>query len=186
MSLSQRTPLRPCGKRYPTEDAARCSKKGLQAGAMVIPCAFPQCGGWHVALPKAAAVRAAKPPRCTGPDRLTRETVLERDGYACVCCGRSVLGQRYSLQHRQRRSQGGTSCTCNLLTVLGDGTRGHHFRIDSRKNPEDEARGYTVRSGQDPAAVSVMVFDASGGGASMFPTCDGEWSTAAPEGRDAA
>lgn len=127
-----------------------------------------------------------KPPRYTGPGKLTRETVLERDGYACVCCGQSVIGQVYSLQHRKRRSQGGSNCTCNLLVVLGSGSTGHHWRIDSRIDPEDEAKGYTVRSGQDPASVPVMVFEADGSGLSQFATCDGAWSTAAPEGMCAA
>jgi hypothetical protein len=113
----------------------------------------------------------------TGPDRRTRLLVLERDGHACVCCGVSVIGQRYSLQHRKRRSQGGTNCPANLLTVLGDGTQGCHARIDSRIDPEDEAKGYTVRSRQDSHLVSVMVFSRGGSGVSQYPTCDGQWSS---------
>ena len=96
--------------------------------------------------------------RSTGPSRKVRLLVLERDGHACVCCGRSVIGQPYSLQHRKRRSQGGTNSPSNLVTVLGTGTTGHHERIDSRIDPEDEAKGYTVRSWDDPALIPVMVF----------------------------
>jgi len=133
-----------------------------------------------------SALKAGKPPkrpRYTGPDALTREAVLERDGYACVCCGRSVIGQQYSLQHRKRRSQCGDNSPANLLTVLGDGTRGHHARIDSRAWPEDEARGYTVRSWQDPALVPVMIFGSPGGpGVTMFATRDGRWAAEAPAG----
>jgi len=111
---------------------------------------------------KPAAARTRKrtaPARYTGPDRKTRALVLERDGHACVCCGRSVIGQPYSLQHRKRRSQGGTSDASNLITVLGTGTTGCHERIDSRRDPHDEAKGYTVRSWDDPAAVGVTLFD---------------------------
>jgi hypothetical protein len=117
----------------------------------------------------------------TGPSRLVRSVVLERDGYACVCCGRSVIGQVYSLQHRQRRSQGGTNALSNLLTVLGDGTRGCHARIDSRIDPHDEAKGYTVRSHQDPALVPVMVFSEDGSVVTVWPTADGRWVTEPPE-----
>jgi hypothetical protein len=124
-------------------------------------------------------------PRDTGPDRKTRELVLKRDGYACVCCGHSVIGQRYSLQHRQRRSQGGSNLPSNLLTVLGDGTTGCHARIDSRMDPHDEARGYTVRSRKDPALVSVMVFSEGGSGVRAWPTDAGEWVFEPPAG-DAA
>jgi hypothetical protein len=119
-------------------------------------------------------------PKDTGPSRKVRALVLERDGYSCVCCGRSVIGQRYSLQHRKRRSQGGTNSPSNLLTVLGDGTRGCHARIDSRIDPHDEARGYTVRSGQDPALVPVMVFSEGGSGVTAWPTDDGRWIFEAP------
>ena len=124
---------------------------------------------------------ARKRPRDTGPDEATRALVLERDGYRCVCpCAGSVIGQRYSIQHRKRRSQGGTNDLPNLLTVLGDGTRGCHARIDSRIDPDDEARGYTVRSWQDPALVPVMLFESSGSGITVWLTADGRYSTEPP------
>jgi len=133
--------------------------------------------------PLAARAAARKAPRYTGPDTATRLLVLERDGYRCVCCGTPVLGRAYSLQHRKRRSQCGDNSPANLLTVLGDGTRGHHARIDSRAWPEDEARGYTVRSWQDPALVPVMIFGSPGGpGVTMFATRDGRWAAEAPAG----
>jgi len=141
-----------------------------------VVCAYG-CGGWHLERLGNAPAAARKLPRWTGPDDLTRAVVLERDGCACVCCGVSILGRTWSIQHRKRRSQGGTNCTCNLLTVLGSGTTGHHFRIDSRIDPEDEAKGYTVRSRKVPRLVPVMVFDASGGGTALFPACDGQWRT---------
>jgi hypothetical protein len=111
--------------------------------------------------------------RETGPSRKVRALVLARDGYACVCCGRSLIGQRYSLQHRKRRSQGGTNSPSNLITVLGTGTTGCHERIDSRRDPEDEAKGYTVRSWQDPAQVSVMLFSEHGSGVTKYLGDDG-------------
>lgn len=123
--------------------------------------------------------RAAK--KDTGPSRKVRNLVLERDGRACVCCGRSVIGQVYSLQHRKRRSQGGTNSPSNLVTVLGDGTTGCHQRIDSRKDPHDEARGYTVRSWDDPALVGVMIFSEGASGVTRWLSDDGLYLDEQPE-----
>jgi hypothetical protein len=124
--------------------------------------------------------------RDTGPSAKVRHLVLERDGFACVCCGWPTLGQVYSLQHRKRRSQGGDNSPPNLVTVLGDGTTGCHQRIDSRIDPEDEARGYTVRSWQNPADVPVMIFSKWGGEVMKYLTEDGRYSDSRPEGNDAA
>jgi hypothetical protein len=180
VSLSQRTPMRKCGARYESELDARMSKRGQQPGAVFEECWVPGCGGWHVRSVAAAARHPLPQGDDTGPDRKTRFLVLERDGYACVCCGFSVIGKVYSLQHRKRRSQGGTNCPANLVTVLGDGSTGCHARIDSRVDPEDEEKGYTVRSRRDPHVVSVMVFGPCGG-VSAYPTCDGQWSSAPGE-----
>lgn len=121
-------------------------------------------------------------PRGSGPSAALRELVLERDGRACVCCGLSVVGQVYSLQHRQRRSQGGRNVASNLITMLGDGTRGCHARVDSRIDLEDEAKGFTVRSWDDPALVPVMVFEADGSGALVYLLDDGSVSATPPLG----
>jgi hypothetical protein len=123
--------------------------------------------------------------RDTGPSRKVRALVLERDGHACVCCGQSVIGRPYSLQHRQRRSQGGTNALSNLVVVLGTGTTGCHERIDSRRDPHGEARGYTVRSWQDPALVPVMIFSEGGSGIAAWLTDEGGYAFEAP-GREVA
>ena len=120
--------------------------------------------------------------RDTEPDAETRRLVLERDGYACVCCGASVLGRPYSLQHRKRRSQGGGNSPSNLITV----TTGCHARIGSRADPADEAKGYTCRGWQDPAGVPVMVFRPGALGAAVWLADDGTCRLEPPEGRDAA
>lgn len=133
---------------------------------------------------RAVAAGAVKPAARTetGPDRKTRNLVLERDGYACVCCGASVTGRPYSLQHRKRRSQGGGNSPSNLITVLGTGTTGCHERIDSRRDPADEAQGYTVRSWDDPAEIPVMIHSEHGSGATAWLTDAGTYAFKAPEG----
>ena len=107
-----RTEIRRCGKRFETELDARLSKRGQQSGAVIEECWVPGCGGWHVRSAASAARHPLPAGSDTGPDRATRELVYERDGWACVCCGQSVIGRPYSLGHRKRRSQGGTNCAC--------------------------------------------------------------------------
>jgi hypothetical protein len=174
-----------CGKRYPTELDARLSKRGQQPGAVFERCWVPGCRSWHVRSAAEVASRSQLHASSTGPGARTRDAVYERDGRACVCCGISVIGRPRSLGHRKRRSQGGDCCPANLLTFLGLGNGllpdDHHYRIDQRLDPEDEARGYTVRSREDPHLVSVMVFGPGGGGASLYPTCDGQWSSSPGE-----
>jgi hypothetical protein len=118
----------------------------------------------------------------SGPTPGVRKLVLERDGYACVCCGVSVIGRRYSLGHRLRASQGGKAVPSNLLTFLGWGGQECHGRIDNRENPEDEARGYTIRMGGNPLLVPVMFFEPSGSGALVYLLDDGTVSAMPPLG----
>ena len=101
----------------------------------------------------------------TVPDEGTvRRLVLERDGFRCVCCGESILGRHYSLGHRRRASQGGLFTPSNLLVFLGWGGELCHGRIDSRRDPQDELNGLTVRSYDDPALVPVTVATPDGPG----------------------
>lgn len=190
--LQRSATLRLCGKRYATAEEAADSKRGRERGAEVFPCPDQRCGAHHVRQPQARRVTLTGPSRRdTGPDAATRQAVYERDGYACVCCGRSIIGQPHSVGHRKRRSQGGTNDVTNLLTFLGfgnglTGDDDHHHRIDQRKNTADEDNGYTVRSYKDPALISVRVFSAGGSGTLAWPTPDGKWSTEPPEGVTAA
>jgi hypothetical protein len=137
---------------------------------------------------KAALARSRKTlaaRRDTGPDARTRAAVYRRDGNMCVCCGTPLAGRLRSVGHRKRRSQGGSNETSNLLTFMGLGINpfdpdDHHARIDSRRNPEDEAKGYTVRSYGDPAATSVMIASQHRSGVTVWLDDCGEYSFAPP------
>jgi hypothetical protein len=186
----RRSPMPVCGTGYATESAARNSKRGQAEGAEFEKCLLRDCGKWHVRLPGKPRFGLAEG-RDTGPGRETREAVYLRDSNCCVCCGTPLAGKPRSIGHRKRRSQGGSNETSNLLSFLGLGINqldpdDHHARIDSRLDPNDEARGYTVRSWQDPAAVSVMVTGFGGSGSRVFLSDDGEYLSAPPDWAEAS
>jgi hypothetical protein len=53
-----------------------------------------------------------------------------------------------------------------------------HGRAESRRYRRDKGRGYVLEQHEIPALTAVMVFDYPGGpGISLFPACDGNWST---------
>ena len=90
----------------------------------------------------------------TEPDTATRRLVLQRDGYACVCCGVPFLGKRYSVHHRMHKSQGGTNSPSNLIMVLGTCAE----RIRSHRDLRDEESGYSLRTDQDPELVPILLY----------------------------
>lgn len=106
------------------------------------------------------AAKAGKPhpkPKSTGPDRATRELVLERDDYRCVSCGLPIMGQQWSLQHRKARGVGGGNEPSNLIVLCGSATSpgGCHLAAEQRLT-ESRDLGYWVPSWQDPRTVPVM------------------------------
>jgi hypothetical protein len=140
--------------------------------------AFLTAGG----LPVPAVSRRA-PLRTVQRDLVpvkVRRSVLERDGYCCVCCGKSIIGQRYSLAHRVRASQGGKRVPSNLITLLGWGGELCHGRVDLYKDQADEAKGYRLRSGTDPLLVPVMLFSEHGSGVTVWLSDDGRYLTEPP------
>jgi hypothetical protein len=129
-----------------------------------------------------APVMPIRRTRNSGPTPDVRKRVLERDGYSCVCCGKSIIGQRYSLGHRLRASQGGKAVAENLLVFLGWGGEACHGRIDLYRDPADEIKGYRIPSGNgpehDPLHVPVTLFT----GATVWLTPDGRYSHQPPDG----
>ena len=162
------------------EDAERSKVYLANPGAVIVTgCRF--CDKVHVDVPAVPPARLAASPRNSRPTALVRRTVLERDGWACVCCGTSIIGRRYSLGHRLRASQGGKAVPSNLLTFLGWGGEECHGRIDLYKDPVDAVNGYRVESWQDPALLPVKVFNPNGL-LTVWLAADGTYSLVQPDG----
>lgn len=106
---------------------------------------------------RAAAGKPCPKPKPTGPDRATRELVLERDDWRCVSCGLPIIGQQYSLQHRKARGVGGGNEPSNLIVLCGSATSpgGCHLAAEQRR-ADSRDLGYWVPSWQDPRQVPVM------------------------------
>jgi hypothetical protein len=161
-------------KGYLTYAAAARSKAAQVPGATIEENC--RCGMVHVNPPAAPL----NPNRNSGPSAAVRALVLARDGHACVCCGRPITGEHYSLGHRLRASQGGKPVPSNLITLLGLGGELHHGRVDSRRDPSDEAKGYSLRSWQNPLLVPVTVFSPHGTGMTLWLDDLGNYLTEPP------
>lgn len=96
-----------------------------EAGSTVDPTAG---GGVSAVFPPN---RPARPPQRRGgaapiPVKL-RALVVERAGYSCDRCGRYLVGQLYSLQHRRAKGAGGRGggyldTAANLVVLCGHAT----------------------------------------------------------------
>lgn len=106
----------------------------------------------------AEGLRRAKPlssarPKVTTEERRARKLVRARSGGVCEICGRARAS---NFQHRQNRSQSGAWTAENGLDACGTGTTGCHGRIHAFPSVAYE-RGWSVRSGHDPADVPVWL-----------------------------
>lgn len=106
----------------------------------------------------AFAVTTARPRR-TGFGRATKALILDRDGWACVCCGLTVAQVPLTVHHRRNRGAGGSrdprtngpangiACcrSCNDL-----------MEASAARATEARARGWKLVHGQDPHLVPVV------------------------------
>ena len=130
--------------------------------------------GKLAALPKAR--------RDTGPDRATRQAVIDREQSMCAACGKYLPpGSWRSIQHRVARGVGGGSEIWNLVLLCGSATSpGCHLEAE-RRTSESHDRGYWLRSDEDPRLVPVMLFSPHGSGITAWLTPDGGYSFEPPE-----
>jgi hypothetical protein len=111
--------------------------------------------------------------------------VLERDGHACVRCGRPAgpgTGP-YSIQHRVARGVGGDNSLPNLILLCGSATTLCHGKVESRDNRgdrHDQAAGWRLESWQDPEREPVLIVSAGGGGIRAWLERDGGIAFEAP------
>jgi hypothetical protein len=87
-----------------------------------------------------------------------RRLVLARDNWACLCCGKTILGRPYAIQLRKPRHFGGDYSPENLITVLAECAD----RITLGFDPADQVRGYEVGPSDNPAAVPVAYTTVAG------------------------
>lgn len=121
----------------------------------------------------------------TGPTAAVVDLVLERDGHACVRCGKPATGARgrdWSVQHRIPRGMGGTRRADlnepqNLLILCGSGTTGCHGDVE-RYRADSYVHGWLCHRSDDPAAVVVLV---AGGRRWVYLTAAGEYVDQPPE-----
>lgn len=148
-----------CGtKAYRSQAAAeralaKVTTLGLRS---TMPKRVAQCGfgQWHLEGVKHVD---------TGPDRNTRQTVMERDDWRCAHCGEPVKGTSgvdYSIQHRVARGSGGTSdprinSPINLILLCGSATTLCHGKAESR-DPEMHRKGFWLTQSQRPQLEPVV------------------------------
>lgn len=118
-----------------------------------------------------AATRWKLPRRMPDPvGTKVRAQVHARSGDRCEICGCVLQPDWRSIQHRQRRGQGGGHDVTNLLDVCGPNAgAGCHFASD--EGPDRLVNGWQVRSGDSPALVPVLL----AGGRRVLLTPDGRY-----------
>lgn len=99
-------------------------------------------------------------PRDTGPTRETVLDVLNRDGCACIRCGRQTVGTRgvdWVIHHRRPRAMGGSHRpdTNEPQNLVGLCTACHEFVESHRADALN--MGWLVPQHLDPATVAVLV-----------------------------
>lgn len=108
-------------------------------------------------------------------------------GEACCEACAIWLGLRGGqVHHRQNRQMGGSRLrngiqNAGLLCGTPDDFTTCHGRA-TRLDDHMRGAGWVLETGQDPAAESVMLHDASGGGLTVWLAADGTYAYEAPAG----
>ena len=171
----RQTPLRrgePLKRTKPLISGVQYGQNSLRSGTPTI--------GPYIDLPaKPASPR--RPVRDTGPDRATRQAVIDREQSMCAACGRYLqAGSWRSIQHRVARGVGGGNEIWNLVLLCGSATSpGCHLKAEQR-TAESHEKGYWLDSSQNPRLEPVMLFSAHGSGITAWLAADGTYSFEPP------
>jgi 5-methylcytosine-specific restriction enzyme A len=107
----------------------------------------------QVSAKRAALLPRTRRPKDTGPDRATREVVLDRD-QGCVGCGAGPYGLQ--LHHRKPRRLGGrTGRDINLVVNLVALCRDCHSTVESQRAWALDL-GLLLHEGEDPELIPVL------------------------------
>lgn len=109
--------------------------------------------------------------------------VIERSEYSCDRCGRNLIGQRYSAQHRLARGMGGRRggylhTAANLVILCGSATSagGCHQFVESAERGQGVREGFVILgSVVAPEAVPILRH-----GREWVVPGDGCWITSEP------
>lgn len=98
--------------------------------------------------------------RRTDAPAATVKLVRERDGHACVSCGRT---RDLTTQHRRARGMGGSrwpgiNLPSNLLTLCGSGTTGCHGWVEERPSQAKDLGLAVSQHHPNPGAVPVFTW----------------------------
>lgn len=117
-----------------------------------------------------------------------RKLVIERAEYSCDRCGRNLIGQQYSLQHRRSKGAGGRrdgylDTAANLVVLCGSATSagGCHEWAERRSGRTTESsQGFVIRGELDkPETVPILRHGTDW----VHPTAEG-WEPGQPFGSE--
>jgi hypothetical protein len=191
VSLTDRTGMRKCGKRYTTREEALNSKRGHGGGYEPQDCL---CGSWHLRrIPM--GTRTVKPAATqeTGFSREVRAQIRTRAGGGviedahCEACGTWLGRYGGQCQHIVARGKGGSkdpviNSAVNGALLCGTSLTGCHGLCEDR-DERMHAEGFWLEHGQDPAAEPFLWHSpGDGSGIRKWRTADGGYSDTLPVG----
>ena len=99
----------------------------------------------------------------------------------CEACGIWTCDHSSSIAYRRRARWcgGSASSLVNGLLLCGGALTGCRGRIESRRDPRDEAKGYWVRANQTPALTEVWLVTEFGS-RWVWLTEDGDYTESDP------
>lgn len=145
MSLNDRSPIRRCGRPYPTKEAAAQSKRAQLAGATITgPCWIPNCGDYHVDLPHADRKPLPRVSKKRAAEIRQRRAMLEAKYPGIVLCEVPFCNQVAIDPHEPlTRARGGSITDPENVKAV---CRPHHDEITFEEPDWAYELGFLVHS----------------------------------------